>query len=219
MNPVKESILVADATQTDLATLLQLVGGLSRNHYLAQAHDVDGNVLGEIEIKGGMVLSARVQGLQGKEAVYALLSLSPYELEAFHITDTPLPSAPIGFLETLLLDGLRVQDELHRDAPVLDEGAVPSGWSLFDTATDQGTSPTEPATGCPFSGHTAAAEDPIPQEKDLVEAATALREEVYGRQPPYRAVPQPRPGTNLTPAWVLLALGTLLALLWPRKRS
>ena len=219
MNPVKESILVADATQTDLATLLQLVGGLSRNHYLAQAQDVGGNVLGEIEVKGGMVLSARVQGLQGKEAVYALLSLSPHQLEAFHVTDASLPSEPIGFLDTLLLDGLRVQDELHRDAPVLETGAEPSGWSLFDTATDQGTSPTAPPTGCPFSGHTPPAADPTPPEEDLVEAATALREEVYGRQLPYRAVPQPRQGTNLTPAWVLLALGTLLALLWPRKRS
>lgn len=219
MNPVKESILVADAGQTDLASLLQLISGLSRNHYLAQALDVSGNVLGEIEVKGGMVLSARVQDLQGKEAVYALLSLSPHELEAFHVTDAPLPHEPIGFLQTLLLDGLRVQDELHQDPPALDADTPFKDWTLFDTATDQDTSPTTPPAGCPFSSDPAAAVTPKPPEDDLVHTATALRNEIYGKQPPYRAVPHPSPSATLRPTWVLLAFASLLALLWARKRS
>jgi hypothetical protein len=112
-NRVVEPIFQADAAQTDLPTALQLMSGLSRNRFLVQALDAGEQLLGEIEVKGGMVLRAQVGGLQGREAVFALLHLRPQTLSASHVQDGDL-GEPLGSLERLLMEGAVVIDELAR---------------------------------------------------------------------------------------------------------
>lgn len=110
---VVEPIFQADAAQTDLPTALQLMSGLSRNRFLVQALDAGEQLLGEIEVKGGMVLRAQVGGLQGREAVFALLHLRPQTLSASHVQGGDL-GEPLGSLERLLMEGAVVIDELAR---------------------------------------------------------------------------------------------------------
>lgn len=135
MTSLAQPVFQVDATQTDLPTALQLMSGLSRNRFMVQALDAQEHVLGEIEVKGGMVLRAQTGDLEGREAVYALLNLHPQYLSALHVVGGELPE-PLGSLERLLMEGAVVIDELSRPEEEEPEPRLPTfpGLDAVDTA-------------------------------------------------------------------------------------
>lgn len=159
MNSVIEPIFQADAAQTDLPTALQLMSGLSRNRFIVQALDAREQVLGEIEVKGGMVLRAEVGDLRGREAVFALLNLRPQTLSAFHAQGGELGEA-LGSLERLLMEGAVVIDELARTADEAGSERLPTFPGLDAVETGEtGAVPQPPAPG-PRAAEPPATEDP-----------------------------------------------------------
>lgn len=137
-------MFTARGEDMDTLTLVQLMSSLSRNRYLIRLIDEVGSgpvVLGGVEIKGGMVLRAHVDTITGREAVYALLSLRPTRLEAFHLPDAPV-GTPLGTVEALLLEGAVVQDELAsiREAAPVTGSAAPVPVAAPDGSAGQ----------CPF---------------------------------------------------------------------
>lgn len=144
MTSVVEPIFYADASLTDLPTALQLMSGLSRNQFLVHALDAREQLLGEIEVKGGMVLRAQVGDLGGREAVFALMNLRPQTLSAYHCQGGDL-GEPLGSLERLLMEGAVVIDELSREPePVLVQDQPP----LSEPGTLETQAPT-PASAEP----------------------------------------------------------------------
>lgn len=118
---VIEPIFSADTSQMDASTLLSLIGSLSRNRYLVQLLDTRDEVLGELELKGSMVLSATHHNLTGKEAFDALLRSPARMLEAFHAHGGELPGLPVGRLEDLLLQhAVEVDHEQRLDPELFD---------------------------------------------------------------------------------------------------
>lgn len=145
MSSLAEPIFQADASQTDLPTALQLMSGLSRNRFLVQALDAHEQVLGEIEVKGGMVLRAEAGDLKGREAVYALLNLHPRLLSAYHVKGGDLDES-VGSLERLLMEGAVVIDELSRTEEEEPAPRIPTfpGLDAVDTTPAPLAAPAQP---------------------------------------------------------------------------
>lgn len=141
MTVSRKPVLSADATQTSVPDLLMLIGSFSPNQYLVVVHGPQDQPLGEIEIKAGMLLRAQVADIQGREAVYALFNLTASSVEVFMLSGGTLPDQPLGFLDALVLDGLRVQDELHHATDALSAGVTPSEWDRLFTEEPQAELP------------------------------------------------------------------------------
>lgn len=182
MNSVTEPIFQADAAQTDLATALQLMSGLSRNRFVVQALDAGERPLGEVEVKGGMVLRAEVGDLRGREAVFALLNLRPQTLSAFHAQGGEL-GEPVGSLERLLMEGAVVIDELARTSEDPPAEPLPTFPGL--NAVDTTPAPAVPAV---HAAAPAAATPPSPSSPSrplpwgLIAAVAVLIAVLFGRR-------------------------------------
>lgn len=182
-------MFTARGEDMDTLTLVQLMSSLSRNRYLIRLIDEVGSgpvVLGAVEIKGGMVLRAYVDTITGREAVYALLSLRPTRLEAFHLPDAAA-GEPLGTVEALLLEGAVVQDELAsiREAAPAIGAAAPA----------LAVTPDVPAGQCPFGfgEPQTVVVDPARQRAPAVMAKSAA-----GRA---YVVAAPEPEPEVRPGW------------------